>query len=140
MTLEIRPADWTRERAQIRSVREAVFVREQQVAPDIEWDDQEDSAQHFLVLRDGVAIGTGRLLPSGKIGRMAILKIERGSGLGARLLVHICEFAQRRGATSVYLHAQCHAEDFYRKAGFLAEGEVFSEANIPHVKMVRHFA
>ncbi|WP_346836406.1 GNAT family N-acetyltransferase [Microbulbifer sp. SAOS-129_SWC] len=137
MSVEIRPADWAREREQIRSVRDAVFVREQQVDPKIEWDDCEARAQHFLVLRDGTAVGTGRLLPSGKIGRMAILQCERGTGLGLRLLAQICDFARQRGDKEVYLHAQCHAEDFYHKAGFSTAGGVFSEADIPHVKMVR---
>lgn len=139
MTVEIRPADWSEDRERIRSVRETVFVREQNVDPTIEWDDQEETAQHFLVLRDGAAVGTGRLLKSGKIGRMAVLASERGTGLGFRLLQSICDRARQWGLSSVYLHAQCHAEGFYRKAGFAVEGEPFSEADIPHIKMVLSF-
>ena len=139
MSIEIRTADWNADRELIRGVRDAVFVREQHVDPALEWDEQESSAQHFLVLRDGVTVGTGRLLPTGKIGRMAVLKSERGSGLGFRLLETICEHARARQFSRVYLHAQCHAEGFYHKAGFVAEGEPFTEADILHIKMVRRF-
>lgn len=139
MTVEIRAADWQRERQAIRSVRDAVFIREQGVDPAIEWDESDDTAQHFLVLRNGAAVGTGRLAGSGKIGRMAVLQSERGSGLGFRLLEQICACAHERGFTRVYLHAQCHAEGFYRRAGFVAEGAPFVEAAIDHIRMVRNF-
>lgn len=139
MECVIRAADWDRDRECIRRVREAVFVREQGVDPAIEWDKQESSAQHFLILCEGEAVGTGRITPAGKIGRMAILKSARGTGLGFRLLESICKYAREQGFESVYLHAQRHAEGFYRKAGFVAEGEVFTEADIPHIKMVRRF-
>lgn len=136
---EIRPADWASDKEQIRAVRDLVFIQEQKVDPAIEWDDQETSAQHFLVLGDGSAVGTGRLLRSGKIGRMAILQNQRGNGLGRRLLEVICDFAREQSFSSVYLHAQRHAEEFYRKSGFVPVGDEFLEAGIPHIKMVREF-
>lgn len=139
MATTIRPADWNTDRAAIRAVREAVFIREQKVDPAIEWDEQEESAQHFLVLEGDSPVGTGRITGSGKIGRMAVLQSARGSGIGLRLLESICAYARQAGLHSVYLHAQRHAEDFYRKAGFVAEGDEFIEADIPHIKMVRHF-
>lgn len=139
MAVEIRPADWQRDRDAIRSVRDAVFIREQGVDPAIEWDSAENTARHFLVLRDGEAVGTGRLTATGKIGRMAVLPSERGSGLGQRLLEHICSHARKRGFDRVYLHAQRHAEGFYRRAGFVAEGQPFVEADIDHIRMVRDF-
>ncbi|SDK16939.1 GNAT family N-acetyltransferase [Microbulbifer yueqingensis] len=137
MAVEIRPADWDRDREALRSIRDTVFIREQGVPPEIEWDDQEEVAQHFLVLRDGTPVGTGRILPGGKIGRMAVLPELRGTGLGLRLLQHICEFARNRGMARVYLHAQRHAEAFYRQAGFLPVGEEFEEAAIAHIRMER---
>ena len=137
MDCEIRTANWESDREQIRSVRDAVFIREQNVDPQIEWDDQETSAQHFLVLCDGAAVGTGRITTAGKIGRMAILRSARGSGFGLRLLKSICAFAREKQFHSVYLHAQCHAEGFYRRAGFEPEGEIFHEAGIPHIRMAR---
>lgn len=135
----IRTADWNRDRELIRRIREAVFIREQKVDPAIEWDDQEASAQHFLVLQSEEPIGTGRITPSGKIGRMAVLKSARGSGLGLQLLVFICEHARRSGLARVYLHAQRHAEGFYRKVGFVPEGGEFIEAHIPHIRMALDF-
>lgn len=139
MATIIRPADWSTERALIRAVREEVFIREQMVDPAIEWDDQEETAQHFLVLQEQLPVGTGRITAAGKIGRMAVLKSVRGSGLGFRLLEAICAHARESGIRQVYLHAQRHAEGFYRKADFVAEGDEFVEANIPHIKMVRRF-
>ncbi|MCW8127226.1 GNAT family N-acetyltransferase [Microbulbifer halophilus] len=139
MTVEIRAADWQRDRDAIRSVRDAVFIREQGVDPAIEWDASDDTAQHFLVLRDGRPVGTGRLATSGKIGRMAVLQSERDSGLGQRLLAHICSHAREQGFDRVTLHAQRHAEGFYRRAGFAAEGEPFVEADIDHIRMVQDF-
>lgn len=135
----IRAADWNRDRELIRRVREAVFVREQKVDPAIEWDDQEETAQHFLVMNGDEPLGTGRITVGGKIGRMAITKSARGTGLGFRLLEFICDYARKRGFDSVYLHAQTHAEGFYRRAGFVPEGEEFVEADISHIRMVRRF-
>ncbi len=135
----IRAADWNRDRELIRRVREAVFVREQKVDPVIEWDGQEETAQHFLVMHGEEPLGTGRITAAGKIGRMAIAKSARGSGLGFRLLEFICDHARERGFDSVYLHAQTHAEGFSRKAGFVPEGEEFVEADIPHIRMVCRF-
>jgi len=135
----IRTADWDRDRELIRRVREAVFIREQKVDPAIEWDKQEETAQHFLIMKGDEPLGTGRITTGGKIGRMAIAKSARGSGLGARLLEFIGEYARERGFDSVCLHAQTHASGFYRKAGFVPEGEEFVEAGIPHIRMVRRF-
>ncbi|WP_323844405.1 GNAT family N-acetyltransferase [Microbulbifer magnicolonia] len=139
MTTIIRAADWNDDRVLIRQIREAVFIREQKVDPAIEWDDQEESAQHFLAMNGAEPLGTGRITASGKIGRMAVVKSARGSGLGFRLLEFICDYARGRGFDSVYLHAQTHAEGFYRKAGFVPAGEEFIEADIPHIRMVRRF-
>ncbi len=138
--LEIRTADWEADRDHLRAIRDAVFIREQGVDPAIEWDDQEEVAQHFLVLRDGNPVGTGRILPGGKIGRMAILPELRGTGLGLRLLQSICTFARSNGLPRVYLHAQRHAEAFYRKAGFVPVGGEFEEAGIAHIRMERTLA
>lgn len=137
MTILVRPADWHCERSSIRTIREKVFVQEQKVPTELEWDDQEESAQHFLVFLDEKVVGTGRLTKEGKVGRMAISKTVRGQGLGAQLLRAICDYAQQSGYHRIYLHAQQHAEGFYTKAGFCKEGSVFYEAGIPHIKMAR---
>ncbi|QFT54739.1 GNAT family N-acetyltransferase [Microbulbifer sp. THAF38] len=137
MAVLVRPADWQKEQESIRAIREAVFVQEQKVPADLEWDNLEESSQHFLVFNEGVAVGTGRLGKNGKIGRMAIKQSARGLGLGAQLLNCICDYAKQRGLFNIYLHAQQHAQGFYTRGGFIAEGEIFYEAGIPHIKMVR---
>ncbi|MCX2779386.1 GNAT family N-acetyltransferase [Microbulbifer thermotolerans] len=134
---EIRLAAWEADLALIRQVREAVFIHEQNVDPDIEWDQEEETAQHFLIVQGKEPLATARITTSGKIGRMAVVKKARGCGLGLQLLTFICNYAREHGFSSVYLHAQSHAEGFYRKAGFRSEGEPFIEADIPHIKMVR---
>ncbi|MEW5249825.1 GNAT family N-acetyltransferase [Microbulbifer sp. 2201CG32-9] len=139
MSAKVNPADWHKDQSKIRALRDQVFVREQKVPAHIEWDDQEATAQHFLLHCDGSVVGTGRITTTGKIGRMAILREKRGLGLGRQLLESICHHAQTRGLDQVYLHAQCHAEAFYRKCGFEPVGEQFFEAGIAHIKMVRRF-
>ncbi|MCO1334321.1 GNAT family N-acetyltransferase [Microbulbifer sp. OS29] len=133
----VRHASWNSDRHRIRTIREAVFIQEQQVPADLEWDEQEETAEHFLVFSDNIAVGTGRLTPDGKIGRMAIKKSSRGLGLGAELLKVICHHALQNGYQRVYLHAQQHAEGFYVRSGFIVEGTIFYEAGIPHIKMVK---
>lgn len=135
MSLFVRLADWQTDRDTIRGIRQKVFVEEQQVPEDLEWDELEESAQHFLIYQSNKAIGTGRLTGSGKIGRMAILKDARGNGAGLELLQRICKFARVSGQKNVYLNAQVHAVPFYEKAGFAVTGEEFMEADIPHVRM-----
>ncbi|AWF81133.1 GNAT family N-acetyltransferase [Microbulbifer sp. A4B17] len=137
MPVAIRLADWNTDRDAIRSIRQAVFVQEQQVPADLEWDDQEETSQHFLVYRKTIPVATGRLTQGGKIGRMAVQKSSRGLGIGAQLLQAICEQAQKQNFQRVHLHAQQHAQGFYLQAGFEVEGNVFNEAGIPHIKMVR---
>ncbi len=127
---------WDTHRDQLRRVREIVFIDEQRVPRELEWDDEDDVSTHFLALTEaGQAVGCARLLPSGQIGRMAVLPSHRGTGLGRRLLTEVVEEAKRRGFTRVHLHAQTHATDFYRKGGFLPVGGEFMEAGIPHRAM-----
>ena len=136
-----RLADWTDDRAAIRRVRETVFVVEQAVDPELEWDDRDATCVHVIVetpKRD--AIATGRLEASGKIGRMAVLAAWRGRGVGAAVLDRLLAEAERRGIRDLYLHAQTHALDFYARHGFEAEGDEFDEAGIPHRLMRRRTA
>lgn len=134
--VNVRTADWEQDRDLLRRIREQVFIEEQNVPKDLEWDDADAEATHFLAEdHRGTAVGTTRLLPSGQIGRMAVLNERRGFGIGRVLLDAAIEAAQALGHYSVFLHAQTHAMDFYAKAGFHAVGEVFDEAGIPHVQM-----
>ncbi len=136
MQIHVIPADWSRYRDQLRAVRERVFIEEQRVPRELEWDGEDDVSRHFLALDEsGRAVGCARLLPSGQIGRMAVLPELRGCGLGARLLGAAVDEARRQGMRKVFLHAQTHAAGFYRKAGFVPVGGEYMEAGIPHQSM-----
>ena len=134
----IRLLSWTEALPHARPVREQVFILEQGVPREIEWDDLDAASDHALALdRDGNAIGTGRLLAEGRIGRMAVLKSWRGQGVGAALLSRLVEQARAKGMRRITLHAQTHAAGFYRRYGFTACGEEYLEAQIPHFEMFR---
>lgn len=119
-------------------VRREVFVQEQNVPLEEEMDERDAVCVHALAYApDGTVAGTGRLLPDGHIGRMAVRKPHRGKGVGALLLNHLVDEARRRGHLQVALAAQLHAQGFYAAHGFVAEGEVFLDAGIDHISMQR---
>jgi predicted GNAT family N-acyltransferase len=120
------------------AIRMRVFVKEQSVPEEIELDEDDRHAIHFLALVAGKAVGTARVVlrhGSAKIGRMAVLKSYRGERIGRKLLTRAVELATRRRARGIYLHAQVPVIGFYEAAGFRAIGPVFDEAGIPHRKM-----
>jgi predicted GNAT family N-acyltransferase len=122
----------------LRTVRETVFVEEQQVPIELEWDDLDPQCVHVLARGlDGAPIGTGRLTPEHKIGRMAVLREWRGKGVGDALLLALIEQARQRGWREVSLHAQVSAIEFYLRHGFVPYGERFEEAGIAHQSMRR---
>ncbi|MDP1734972.1 MAG: GNAT family N-acetyltransferase [Sulfuritalea sp.] len=134
----VEAGDWSELGTQARQVRDAVFVDEQKVPRDIEWDEHDAVSRHVVALdRDGGAIGTGRLLSDGHIGRMAVLADWRGKGVGRALLEKLLEEARRQSHAHLALHAQTQASGFYRRFGFVEEGPEFMEAGIPHRTMVR---
>jgi predicted GNAT family N-acyltransferase len=140
--LRISVASWPDDEDRIHRIRESVFVLEQGVPAELEWDGRDPVCTHVIAeLFDGAkrdAVGTGRLMPNGKIGRMAVLGKYRGKGIGGQILNALVEAAKARGQHEVYLHAQSHALAFYQRFGFVAEGEEFQEAGIPHRKMHRN--
>ena len=126
---------WTAARDELRAIREAVFIEEQKVPRELEWDGLDDTAVHVLArAADGRPIGTARMLADGRIGRMAVLATWRGRGVGSALLRALLAVAQERGL-SPYLEAQTHAIPFYERFGFRAHGPVFDDAGIPHRHM-----
>jgi predicted GNAT family N-acyltransferase len=134
---KLRIASWRDDEAALREVREAVFIREQHVPPELEWDEIDAHCIHVLAIDAAKsAIGTSRLLADGTIGRMAVLQAWRGKGVGKALLLRLLEEARKQHLQQVALHAQVHASGFYRKLGFETVGEEFMEAEIPHVRMV----
>ncbi len=134
----VEPADWKSDRDALRAIRETVFIREQQVPVEEEWDDLDVQCRHVIARSDdNMPIGTGRLTPQHTIGRMAVLPAWRGHGVGAALLQALLEQAMALGWEQVSLHAQVQAIGFYRRHGFVAEGEPFMEAGIEHRTMRR---
>jgi predicted GNAT family N-acyltransferase len=129
--------DWEEARAEAARIRTLVFVEEQRVPPAIEMDDKDASCVHALAWVEGRAVGTGRLLPDGHIGRVAVLREWRAAGVGGAILERLVAEARRRGLREVVLAAQTHALGFYRRHGFAPVGGVFEEAGIPHQEMRR---
>ena len=123
-------------------LRTEVFVDEQKVPADMEWDHEDETAVHCVAVnRMGMVLATGRLLQHApgvaRIGRMAVKKQMRGSVLGRRVLHALMDAARERGDQQVLLHAQCSAEGFYKRSGFEPHGAIFEEAGIAHIEMVR---
>lgn len=120
----------------IRAVRDTVFGDEQKVTRELDWDGIDPLCIHVVATDDsGRLIGTGRIQPDGKIGRMAVLADWRGRGVGRQMLAVLLEAARRRGLAEVYLHAQIQAVPFYARCGFRRAGTEFIEAGIRHINM-----
>lgn len=121
-----------------RQLRTQVFVNEQSIPVQVELDDRDTDCTHLLLQDEsGRAVATGRMLPEGRIGRMAVAAHTRGRGLGSIILDGLLAIAASRGLARVSLHAQHGAVDFYRKAGFASCGDDFIEAGILHTPMDR---
>jgi predicted GNAT family N-acyltransferase len=128
---------WDKARADASPIRFEVFVAEQRVPAEIELDAMDVHCIHAVAYENGQAIATGRLLPDGHIGRMAVLKAWRGRGVGSAILAALMEAAHRRGDVSIALSAQVHAVPFYLAHGFQPVGPVYEEAGIPHQAMTK---
>lgn len=130
--------DWIAGCGRLARVRRAVFIEEQGVPAAMEWDADDAIALHFLALdAAGAPIACARLCPDGRVGRMAVLPRWRGRGVGRELLRAVIRAARARGQGVLRLSAQTQAVGFYAAAGFVAEGETYEEAGIPHVAMCR---
>ena len=128
---------WEEARAQASPIRFTVFCEEQGVPREIELDEHDAVSVHALVFDEGKPVATGRLLPDGHIGRMAVLKDWRNRGLGGLMLQRLIEKARQRGDKRIVLSAQVHAVPFYRAHGFVPQGSEYMEAGIRHQQMVR---
>lgn len=135
-TISVARWDDARDRADSALVRRAVFIEEQQVPEELEWDGLDETAFHLLAREaGGRPIGSARMLPDGHIGRMAVLRGHRGTGIGSALLRRMLDEARQQGLKIAYLDAQVHAIPFYERLGFKAEGAEFMDAGIPHRQM-----
>jgi predicted GNAT family N-acyltransferase len=130
--------DWATLGAAAMAVRERVFIKEQGVPAEIERDSHDATSRHVVAFGpDGEAIGTGRLLPDGHVGRLAVLKKWRGKGVGAALFERLLQMAREAGMQRLELHAQTPAAGFYTRYGFTTMGQEFYEAGLPHITMAR---
>ncbi len=133
--LECVPVSWDADRPVLERIRREVFIIEQQMAESDEWDGEDSSCVHVIARLNRDPVGTGRLNPAGKIGRIAVITGLRGRGIGTLILRRLLDEARRLGIREPFLHAQVQAVPFYEKLGFASEGDVFDEAGIPHVRM-----
>ena len=136
-TFKVIIADWHKHKAILQSIRKAVFIDEQCVPVELEWDEFDKSCVHFLVTKNNIPIGTGRLKPDGQIGRMAIIKSHRQLGAGSILLDSILQYSKEHGYKKVFCNAQVAVIDFYLKKDFELIGDEFLDANIPHKAMFK---
>lgn len=136
MTIRVVTGDWDSLREDAQRLRVEVFVIEQGVPIELEWDESDTVSTHAVAYdEDNQAVATGRLLPDGHIGRMAVRHSMRGRGLGTLVLQALLEQARREAHQHLILHAQTQARGFYARQGFVEEGEEFMEAGIAHVRM-----
>ncbi|MFS0753939.1 GNAT family N-acetyltransferase [Noviherbaspirillum sp. 1P10PC] len=140
MSTRIVIGSWEQQRQAAAALRQQVFVVEQGVPAELELDEMDAQSLHAVAYQDGVPVATGRLLPDGHIGRMAVRQDARGAGTGSLVLCALMDEARRRGDRDVVLHAQLTARDFYARHGFEPEGDMFMDAGIEHIAMRRRFS
>ena len=142
--IRVSHVSWADYQSQLQSIRDSVFIQEQGVPQDLEWDEHDSSCIHLLAEAGSEFIGCARLLSSGndplkaKIGRMAVLEEYRGLGIGKAIIEQAEKVATKEGFTSIELSAQCHAFGFYSSLGYLAFSEPYDDVGIPHIDMRKH--
>ena len=140
MNYTLKSTRWNKDKTALASIRKKVFIEEQKVPEELEWDEFDELCIHVLVTNhQNNPIATGRIKPDGHIGRMAVLKEYRNTGIGTAILKELIKSAhnnhQGKHLTKVYLHAQTTAIPFYEKQGFISCSDEFMDANIPHKTM-----
>lgn len=131
----IQQVTWQKAESALRAVRTPVFIEEQFVTPEFEWDEIDASAVHLLASFNNQPIACLRIINYKKIGRMAVLKHWRDMGLGSALMLEAINICKKHGSRNIYLSAQTHAINFYLKAGFKQVSEEYCDVDIPHVDM-----
>jgi len=133
---QIQQVSWLNGSEELILIREQVFIKEQLVPIELEWDGMDETAIHLLATdADQNPVGCARILAGGTIGRMAVLNSQRGKGFGMALLMKAIEICQQHSWNTLSLSAQTHAISFYRKAGFVVSSDEYLDAGIPHVDM-----
>lgn len=132
----VEQTSWNRDKKHLIDLRTRVFINEQLVPPDLEWDGYDSDCWHVIARADdGTCIGTARMLYDGHIGRMAVLPKFRKQGVGSQLLNSLHQVARTQGIKHVFLHAQISAVEFYKMHGYKITSGEFMDAGIPHVTM-----
>ena len=140
--LKVEIVKWIDGYVPLTMIREKVFIEEQKVTPQLEWDGMDEEAIHFLVYKDEKAIGCARAIVIEnymQLGRMAVLKEYRGEGIGNNLIEKAVITAKLNQLSSIHISAQCHAIDFYKKFGFKVISDIYLDAEIPHRDMRLEF-
>ncbi|MCW8906461.1 MAG: GNAT family N-acetyltransferase [Sedimenticola sp.] len=136
LEFNVSQVQWAQYRPQLREIRRQVFIMEQNVPRELEWDDKDETALHVIAVdSEGNGIGTGRISNQGQIGRMAVLREWRNRGVGGTMLRKLLWMASQAELPTLYLNAQQSAIPFYRRHGFVPVGDTFIEAGIPHQRM-----
>lgn len=135
--IKIQCCRWRDQQATLSQIRRDVFVAEQQVPEDLEWDGEDETAWHFIATVNQQPVAVARLLPSGQIGRMAVLRDFRQQGIATALLKQVEQFASEQGFGMLFLHAQTYISHFYEAHGFQPKGKEFMDAGIPHIEMTK---
>ena len=133
--------NWSEAACFATPIRERVFLKEQAIPKELEWDGLDDDATHAIAFdSNGQAIGYARLLPTRQLGRMAVLRDHRHLGVGTALLLALEQTALQLRYDHIFLHAQLQALPFYEQQGYQSQGELFNEADIPHILMEKPLA
>ena len=140
--LKVEVVKWIDGYDSLTMIREKVFIEEQKVTSQLEWDGMDKEAIHFLAFKDEKAIGCARALVIEycmQLGRIAVLKEYRGEGIGSALIEKAMTTAKLNQLSAIYISAQCHAIDFFKKFGFEVTSDIYLDAEIPHRDMTLDF-
>ncbi|MEP3351548.1 MAG: GNAT family N-acetyltransferase [Marinomonas sp.] len=136
--MKVLTSDWNSSKDQITFVRKQVFIIEQGIDPEDEWDEHDEDAVHFVTFgTTAVPTGTCRLTEEGQLGRLAVLPAYRHQGYGEMLMTKAIKVAREMGLRKVFLNAQVDVQQFYTKQNFRSDGKIFLEAGKMHVRMER---
>jgi predicted GNAT family N-acyltransferase len=131
----VQSGHWDKLEQDAKFIRKQVFIIEQNIPEEEEWDDQDMISDHFVVYDQDQPIATARLLQNNSVGRVAVLKAYRGQGIGRMIMLEIIRQAHQQDRKFLQLSSQVHAISFYEKLGFSIQGDAYDECGIPHIKM-----
>ena len=140
--LKVEIVKWIDEHESLKMIRQKVFIEEQKVTSQLEWDGMDEEAIHFLAFKNEKAIGCARAFVIEnymQLGRMAVLKAYRGESVGTALIEKVITTAKLNQLSAIYISAQCHAIDFYKKFGFEITSDIYLDAEIQHRNMKLNF-